>query len=447
MSDDDESPIKEKIFATPESKDKTSSKFKNILDDIELKMPKPKSYIKKADDDSTNSKLDTNNSISNNKDSIKDPKNKNQLNNKENNIKLNQKSIRKFNSFEEGSLKKGNKKENNQNAKSNENIEKNQNKIKTKKFKKLNSFNTNTSSTSSTGNLYIKLNHDNRFNRKDLMITPKNNSKNNTYNNNNNSKNKKEKLRPSTPGIRTSEINTTSKNNNNNKAKQNTNMNINKNTPNINNINNKIKKIPSSNKISKIDIDPLYIPHIVKDPLDILRHQVDLILEQSNEDVSNLSNKISLIDMEMESSFAKIHENYAKDLQDIYIEKELKLREINKKYDYALYKMLKTYGDENNIIYDEMKKDKEEQIFEIEQDFNAKKNKIKNNLNLKIDEVKKLYEKKRQEQDISNSNILKEIKKKIYNILYEENKKNENKNSTNDNKSLRKKKAVSMGRK
>ena len=54
MSDDDESPIKEKIFATPESKDKTSSKFKNILDDIELKMPKPNSYIKKADDDSTN---------------------------------------------------------------------------------------------------------------------------------------------------------------------------------------------------------------------------------------------------------------------------------------------------------------------------------------------------------------------------------------------------------
>ena len=445
MSDDDDIPKKEKIFSTPEAKNKTHSRFKNILDDIELKMSKPNSYIKKVDEDSTISKSDTNNSISNNKDSIKDLKNKDQSKNKVHNIKQNQKSIRKFNSFEEGSLKKENKKENNQNTKYNENLYKNQNKTKTKKLTKTNTLNTK---SSSTGNLLIKLNHDNRFNRKDLMITQKNNSKNNTYNSNNNSKNKKEKLRPSTPGIRTSETNSTSKINNN-KSKQSTNISINKNTQNINNINNNLKKEQSSNKISKIDIDPLYIPHIVKDPLDILRHQVDLILEQSNEDINNLSNKISLIDMEMESSFAKIHENYAKELQDIYTEKELKLKETNKKYDYALYKMLKTYGDENNIIYDEMKKDKEEQISEIEQDFNIKKNKIKNNLNLKIEEIKKIYEKKRQEQDISNSNILKEIKKKIYNILYEENKKNENKNKncTNDNKSLRKKKAVSMGRK
>ena len=36
MSDDD-SPIKEKTFSTPESKQKTSSRFDNILDDLELK--------------------------------------------------------------------------------------------------------------------------------------------------------------------------------------------------------------------------------------------------------------------------------------------------------------------------------------------------------------------------------------------------------------------------
>ena len=439
MSDDDGTPIKEKIYSTPESKNKSRSKFDNILNELELKMPKQKTNLRKTEDDSTNSKLDTSNS--NNKESTKDTKNKSQSNSKTNNNKQNTKGIRKFNSFEEGSLKKTNKKKvHNSISKSNEPIEKNPNKNKTKKFTKISNLNTN----SSTGNLSMRLNHDNRFNRKDLMITPKNNSKNSS---NFNSKNKKEKIRPATPGIRTMENNSDSKNK---KNKRNSliqtipaNMNLNSPNVNVNNSNNKEKK---SSQSTKELIDPLYIPHIIKDPLDILRHQVDLILEQSNDDICNLSNNISLIDMEMESSFAKIHENYSKELQDLYKEKEIKLRETNKKYDYALYKMFKTYGHENNIIYDEMMKDKEEQISEVEQEFNAKKNQIKNNLNLKIEEVKKVYEKKRQEQEISNSNMVKEIKKKIFDILYEGEKKPEKKNVSTDKKS-RKKKAISTGKK
>ena len=457
MSDDDDTPVKEKIYATPESKDKTSSKFKNILDDLELKMPKPKSFVKKMEQDSINSKLDTNNSnsISNNKNSMKDLKpktisnNKNDNNIKTNNYKQNPK-IRKFNSFEEGSLKNNKNKTNNSKSKTNENIDKNKEKDKekdkdkiyneknkTKKFIKINSLTTFTSGTKSAGNLSVRLNHDNRFNRNDLIITKKNMSNSNS-NSNNNSKNKKEKLRPSTPGIRNlKENNSNSKNNNTN---QNTTSNIN-----INNVNNREKRssIPKTNAV-----DPLYIPHIVKDPLDILRHQVDLILQQSNEDISNLSNSISLIDMEMESSYAKIHENYAKELQEIYKEKETKLRETNKKYDFALYKMFKTYGHENNIIYDEMMKDKVEQILEVEQEFNAKKNQIKNNFNTKMDEIKKNYEKKRNEQEMKNAKTIKEIKNKIFAILYDDIKKNDNnKNSSIDNKKVRRKKAISMNKK
>ena len=199
MSDDDGTPIKEKIYSTPESKNKSRSKFDNILNELELKMPKQKTNLRKTEDDSTNSKLDMSNS--NNKDSTKDTKNKSQSNSKTNNSKQNAKGIRKFNSFEEGSLKKTNKKKvHNSISKSNEPIEKNPNKNKTKKFTKISNLNTN----SSTGNLSMRLNHDNRFNRKDLMITPKNNSKNSS---NFNSKNKKEKIRPATPGIRTMENN------------------------------------------------------------------------------------------------------------------------------------------------------------------------------------------------------------------------------------------------
>ena len=123
----------------------------------------------------------------------------------------------------------------------------------------------------------------------------------------------------------------------------------------------------------------------------------------------------------MESAFAQEHENYSKNLETIYKEKETKLKETYKKYDFALYKMFKTYGEKNNIIYDEMMKDKVEQILEIEQEFNNKKNKLKNNLNEKIEEVKKSYEKKRQEQEIFNKKYINDIKKKIYNLLYDKN--------------------------
>ena len=117
-------------------------------------------------------------------------------------------------------------------------------------------------------------------------------------------------------------------------------------------------------------------------------------MELSSEDLGNLSNKVSLMDTELEASLAKEHENYAKNLEIIYREKENKLKETYKKYDFALYKMFKTYGQENNIIYDEMMKDKVDQILEIEQEFNIKKNKLKNNFNEKIEEIKRNYEKK-----------------------------------------------------
>ena len=88
MSDED-SPIINKLYSTPSSKDKTVSKFKNIIDDIELKMKKHKKSI-------TSSELDTN-SNTNNK---TEKNNENKTNND------NKKEINKFNSFENGKLKK-----------------------------------------------------------------------------------------------------------------------------------------------------------------------------------------------------------------------------------------------------------------------------------------------------------------------------------------------------
>ena len=339
MSDED-SPIINKLYSTPRSKDKTVSKFKNIIDDIELKMKKHKKSI-------TSSNLDTNSN----------------KNNKIENNKLsndNKKEINIFNSFENGKIKKA------------------ENKKKT--FNKTRNQNSSLLSRINQEKEKLKSIKNNNFTQRN-SINSINSIKININNNNN------KKLRTSTPRIRDNEEN---KDKTNKKEKEN-------------------------------KIDPLYIPHIIKDPLDILKQKIEIILEQSNEDINNLSNKISLIDIEMESAFAQEHENYSKNLETIYKEKETKLKETYKKYDFALYKMFKTYGEKNNIIYDEMMKDKVEQILEIEQEFNNKKNKLKNNLNEKIEEVKKSYEKKRQEQDIFNKKYINDIKKKIYNLLYDKN--------------------------
>ena len=339
MSEED-SPIINKLYSTPSSKDKTVSKFKNIIDDIELKMKKHKKSITSSNLD-TNS--NTNNKIENNKSSND-----------------NKKEANKFNSFENGKIKKA------------------ENKKKT--FNKTRNQNSSLLSRINQEKEKLKSIKNNNFTQRN-SINSINSIKININNNNN------KKLRTSTPGIRDNEEN---KDKTNKKEKEN-------------------------------KIDPLYIPHIIKDPLDILKQKIEIILEQSNEDINNLSNKISLIDIEMESAFAQEHENYSKNLETIYKEKETKLKETYKKYDFALYKMFKTYGEKNNIIYDEMMKDKVEQILEIEQEFNNKKNKLKNNLNEKIEEVKKSYEKKRQEQEIFNKKYINDIKKKIYNLLYDKN--------------------------
>ena len=339
MSDED-SPIINKLYSTPSSKDKTVSKFKNIIDDIELKMKKHKKSITSSNLD-TNS--NTNNKIENNKSSND-----------------NKKEINKFNSLENGKIKKA------------------ENKKKT--FNKTRNQNSSLLSRINQEKEKLKSIKNNNFTQRN-SINSINSIKININNNNN------KKLRTSTPRIRDNEEN---KDKTNKKEKEN-------------------------------KIDPLYIPHIIKDPLDIFKQKIEIILEQSNEEINNLSNKISLIDIEMESAFAQEHENYSKNLETIYKEKETKLKETYKKYDFALYKMFKTYGEKNNIIYDEMMKDKVEQILEIEQEFNNKKNKLKNNLNEKIEEVKKSYEKKRQEQEIFNKKYINDIKKKIYNLLYDKN--------------------------
>ena len=95
MSDDEESPIISKSYGTPESKGKSHSKFKNLIDDIELKLKKPQK-------NNTNSISDTDNTTNNKSEKSNETK--------ENKINANNtKSINKFNSFGGGEIKKNRK--------------------------------------------------------------------------------------------------------------------------------------------------------------------------------------------------------------------------------------------------------------------------------------------------------------------------------------------------
>ena len=354
MSDDDSSPIKEKTFSTPESRQKISSKFKNNLDDFEFKSQKllknntkeKENNITSNSNSNSNSNLDTAINSDNNKKDIVI----NNSNNKNNQNKINNKKlVKKFNSFEGGQLKKNEKKNNEISKKSSNNNTNNNALLLSRMSKEITKLTNQRNSISGINHINININ---------INI----NNKNKASNNNNNNKSSK-KLRPSTPSIR--------------KQEDHNNNNI--------NINNKNKKE------NKEKIDPLYIPHIVEDPLDILKQKVEKIINISDNEISNISNKICLSDIEMENLCALAHENYANKLSQIFEEKEKKMRETYNKYDYALYKMFKTYGENNNVIYDEMMKDKVDQIIEIEQEFNNKKNKLKIELNEKIEDIKKKY--------------------------------------------------------
>ena len=84
-----------------------------------------------------------------------------------------------------------------------------------------------------------------------------------------------------------------------------------------------------------------------------------------------------------------------------------------------------------------MMKDKVDQIIEIEQEFNNKKNKLKIELNEKIEDIKKNIEKKRKKEDNNYINMLNDVKKNIFNILYDKDIKDaKDKNNNKDNNKI-----------
>ena len=186
---------------------------------------------------------------------------------------------------------------------------------------------------------------------------------------------------------------------------------------------NSMKNLSKNNlkiKSTKNSVKPekkfnLYEPHITIDPLDIMKKRIQLILDESNEKIADLSLSMSQIDIDSEDSYYKAQNEYSKNLDLIYLEKYNKLREIKFKYDYCLYEIKKIYGEENQELIEEIKDEKENKISEINDDFLIKKNLAKMKFKEKIRQIqqKSICER----NNLFEGSFFGEMREKITDIL------------------------------
>jgi hypothetical protein len=169
------------------------------------------------------------------------------------------------------------------------------------------------------------------------------------------------------------------------------------------------KTEPNNKKNNKIISFPL-------NALDIMRKKIEKVLNESNEKIANISVSFSMVDMNSESSYSKVQDEYSKELDNIYMEKIEKIKEINEKYDYDLYIFKKTYQEfDDNIVYNSIVEEKKEAINLIENEFLLKKNQAKEKYQKQINEISENTLKQR--KALFESEIFEQMKKEITNIL------------------------------
>ena len=186
-----------------------------------------------------------------------------------------------------------------------------------------------------------------------------------------------------------------------------------------------VKTEANNKKTNKIISVPL-------NALDIMRKKIEKVLNESNEKISNISVSFSMVDMNSESSYSKVQDEYSKELDNIYMEKIEKIKEINEKYDYDLYLFKKTYQEfDDNVIYNSIVEEKKEAINSIENEFLLKKNQAKEKYQKQINEISENTLKQR--KALFESEIFEQMKKEITNILNKPLPEEANGNKTNNN--------------
>jgi len=161
--------------------------------------------------------------------------------------------------------------------------------------------------------------------------------------------------------------------------------------------------------------EALYIPHIVMSPLDILLQKINVVIDVTSDEIDNISNSISVNDINKEKQLYQIYENYSKQLIELYKKKEQKLKNIYYKYNRSIYSIKKNNENKNNLNIDEIINNKQKDIEEIKQEFNLEKNLLKNELDTNVNLIKN--KEKIQLENILDCKLIDKIKKKLYEII------------------------------
>ena len=148
------------------------------------------------------------------------------------------------------------------------------------------------------------------------------------------------------------------------------------------------------------------------DPLEKMKKQIYIVFKENNEQLATFGVQCSQLDIELEHQFSQIQDEYIEALDQVYIDKMSRMKDVNEKYDYDIYKS--EYNDKER--FNVLNKEKEKEVNEIEEEFDNRKRKVVEVYKEKVDNVKESHIKKKQEF-IMGSKIISDMKYKINKIL------------------------------
>ena len=165
----------------------------------------------------------------------------------------------------------------------------------------------------------------------------------------------------------------------------------------------------------------LYIPHIVLDPLDVLKNQIEIILSKYDTKIKTLNK--SNIENTAHFLIKKHNEEYTNKLQEIYDNQETELIKLKNQYSLKLYKLSinneEEEEDENKKKIEELKQQRDNEINELEKKFIEKKKELKDEFRKRMEDMKKSYDFEKQKN--LNKEMIDEIKKNFVKIFNDRN--------------------------
>ena len=112
--------------------------------------------------------------------------------------------------------------------------------------------------------------------------------------------------------------------------------------------------------------------------------RINVLIDVTSDEIDNICNSFSAIDINKEKQLYQIYENYIKHLNELYKKKEQKFKDIYNKYNRSLLVLKKMEGNKSNLNINEIINNKQKDIEEVKQEFNLEKNLLKNELDKNI---------------------------------------------------------------